>query len=95
MEIVNRDPDRAKALGSALSVEGVLDDAQLKSTWWVVGQLREMKSDEANAVLDHAATQIEQKYPNVRGVAETEEVQKMHGVAAGLRQALPPGYPAK
>jgi len=95
MEIVNRDPDRAKALGSALSVEEALRDPQFEKTWWLVEQLRDMNSDEANSVIDRFLAQIGQRLPKNFAAPTTEENQALRGLVQGIGLMRPPRPPAK
>jgi hypothetical protein len=61
MQVVSRYPDRAKALGSVLSVENIVDDDRLIR--WAIYQLAEVDSPDATAVLDRFAGEIG-KLPN-------------------------------
>jgi len=55
VEVVSRNPDRVKALGSVLRVDG---DAEEKLLRWAIYQLEEMHSPAADAELDRFATEI-------------------------------------
>ena len=67
MEIVNRNPDRVKALASAFSIDETMRDKRLKMTHWIIDQLLEIDY-EADAVLGRYATEIEQRFPDVPSV---------------------------
>jgi hypothetical protein len=57
MDIIARDPDRAKALGSFLSVSSGVTDHHLLG--WTINQLRALGSPEAEAQVQRYADEIE------------------------------------
>jgi hypothetical protein len=57
MGVVSRDPDRVRALGAVLRVNGGGTDPQL--TGWAIGQLRAMRSERADAELERYAKEID------------------------------------
>lgn len=63
MDIVSRDPDRIKALGSFLSVRTLPDQGRFPShpdlVGWAISQLQDMKSPRADAELQRFADEIE------------------------------------
>lgn len=56
IQVVFRNPDRVKALGSVLSVAGVTEEDRLVR--WAIYQLGEMRSPDADAELKRFATEI-------------------------------------
>jgi hypothetical protein len=58
MHVLSRDPDRVRALGSALGVDSAAENARV--TWWAIDQLASMHSPNADAELDRFADEIEE-----------------------------------
>jgi hypothetical protein len=81
MEAANRDPDRAKALGSVLQAEA--GSGQKKIISWAVDQLYAMETVEADGILDRYAAQVDKRFPDVSGAAQTPEAE-MHRYFADL-----------
>ena len=88
MEIVNRNPDRVKALASALTIDQTVKDRQLTITHWVIAQLEEIRSTEAYAALDRYAAEIERKYPDTPAANELPESQRLRRIAHEVRVVL-------
>ena len=95
MEIVNRDPDRAKALGSALSLRKLWAIHNSGGRRGSSSQLRDMNSDEADAVIDRFLAQIGQSFPKNFAAATTEENQALRGLVQGIGISLPSRSPVK
>jgi len=87
IDIVNRDPNRAKALGSALRVDATRQDETIVR--WAMSQLFEMESAEAQAVLDRYATEVEARFPDVPGVVSTPERHMHRALAQEIRRKVP------
>ena len=62
IEIVNRDPDSAKALGSVLQADATFKDRRMIDC--AIGRLFEMRSPEADATLAHYADEAAQRFPD-------------------------------
>jgi hypothetical protein len=58
MHVIRSNPDRAVALGSALSVHTADPDSRL--TWWAIGELSAMGTPAAMKELARFASEIEQ-----------------------------------
>jgi hypothetical protein len=59
MEIVSRNPDRLKALGSYLMVNSRSTSPDLKLVGWTIAELEMMKSPQADAELQRYAKEID------------------------------------
>ena len=57
MEVVSRDPDRAKALGSILTVDN--GESPERLLYWAVAELESMHSQGADAELDRFAKELD------------------------------------
>jgi hypothetical protein len=79
MEIVNRDPDRSKALGSVLRVDALTDQKKILN--WAVYQLFMLETSEADEILDRYATEVSRTYRFSLDVPLTPEG-AMHNVLA-------------
>jgi hypothetical protein len=56
IQVVSRDPDRAKALGSVLSLDAQPNDNRL--VWWAISQLTAMHTAAADAEMERFAAQV-------------------------------------
>jgi hypothetical protein len=56
IQVVSRDPDRAKALGSVLSLDAQPHDDRL--VWWAISQLKAMHSAAVDAEMERFAAQV-------------------------------------
>lgn len=80
MQVISRNPDRTKALGSVLSVEGGTEDDSLLT--WAINQLFEMQSPKADAELKRFASEIE-KLPN-----GSTQKQRLNGMKGEIERTL-------
>lgn len=87
MDIVNRDPDRAKALGTALRLDATRQDE--RTMRWAIGQLFAMQSAEAQAVLDAYATEVEKRFPDVPAITSVPDNQMHRALAYEIRRRNP------
>ena len=80
IHVIRRNPDRVKALGSALALDDGVDDTRLRL--WAIYQLDEMHSSEADAELDRFANDIS-KLPKQSPMRQ--RVSLLEGVLQDLR----------
>jgi hypothetical protein len=83
LQVVSRDPDRAKALGAVLSLDGLPQDGRLVG--WATNQLTNMHSADADAELARFAAAID-KLPLGSPVR-----QRLWVYRAGIRSVPPSG----
>lgn len=87
MSVVNRNPDRAKALGTVLRVDAKRD--QIEIMRWSVHQLLAMHSKEAREILERYATEAEQSFPDVVPSNSSRESEMHRGFAQEIRRKYP------
>ncbi len=80
MRRVQTDPDRAKALGSVLRVDGTTENSRLIS--WAINQLDSIRTPEADAELDKFAAQLAKLPPEhpLRQFAFEGEIRTLRGM---------------
>jgi hypothetical protein len=83
IEIVNRNQDRAVALGTTLRTDASFRDQRIIS--WAIGQLMALRSDEADGILDRYATEVENRFPDVPAVTSELRTVMHIGFAREIR----------
>jgi hypothetical protein len=85
MNVISRDSDHVKALGSVLTITNSTDDDQLIS--WAISQLRAMRSPNGNRELKRFATEIRMLPPGSPAQKRFERFEQEVAPAAAISDA--------
>ena len=86
VEVLSRSNDKATALGTVLHAGAPFGDRKIVD--WVVTQLFEMHSADADVILDRYASDVEQRFPDLRSATSDFETTMHRGLAQRIRQGL-------
>jgi hypothetical protein len=84
MDIVNRDANRALAIGSVLRVDVAFEDQRIMN--WAITQLSALNSAEADAILDRYAADVETAFRGVPGAGSIPQMAIQFGYVKEIRR---------